>query len=76
MTTENLSTLKINKLTQAQYERELEAGNIKDNELYLTLDEGFGGLPEFSTANNDEFLRIINGVPTWSAVPNAEDHSF
>ena len=38
--TENLSTLKINKMTQAQYERELEAGRIDPNGLYLTPDEG------------------------------------
>lgn len=36
MITENVSTLKINKLTQEQYDRELAAGNIKDNEIYLT----------------------------------------
>lgn len=39
MITENLSTLKIHKLTQAQYNRELEAGNIDENALYLTPDE-------------------------------------
>ena len=36
MITENVSTLKINRMTQAQYERELAAGNIKDDEIYLT----------------------------------------
>ena len=36
MITENLSTLKIHKLTQAQYERELNAGNIDETALYLT----------------------------------------
>ena len=36
MKTENLSTLKINKLTQAQYNRELDAGRIDENALYLT----------------------------------------
>lgn len=39
MKTENLSTLKIHKLTQAQYERELEAGRIDASALYLTPDE-------------------------------------
>jgi hypothetical protein len=34
--TENLSTLKIHKLTQAQYERELEAGRIDPSAMYLT----------------------------------------
>jgi hypothetical protein len=39
MITENLSTLKIHKLTQTQYDRELEAGNIDATALYLTPDE-------------------------------------
>lgn len=36
MITENLPALKIHKLTQAQYDRELAAGNIDENALYLT----------------------------------------
>ena len=39
MITENLSTLKIHKLTQAQYDRELASGNIDENALYLTPEE-------------------------------------
>lgn len=39
MITANLSTLKIHKLTQAQYDRALAAGNIDENALYLTPDE-------------------------------------
>lgn len=39
MVTENLSTLKIHKLTQAQYDRELTNGTIDENALYLTPDE-------------------------------------
>ena len=39
MNTQNISTLKIHKLTQAQYERELEAGRIDENAIYLTPDE-------------------------------------
>lgn len=39
MIIENLSTLKIHKLTQAQYDRELAAGNIDENALYLTPEE-------------------------------------
>ena len=39
MKTENISTLKIHKLTQAQYDRELAAGNIDETALYLTPDE-------------------------------------
>lgn len=36
MITENLSTLKIHKLTQKQYDRELAAGRIDDTAIYLT----------------------------------------
>lgn len=36
MITENVSTLKIHKLTQTQYDRELEAGNLEENAIYLT----------------------------------------
>lgn len=39
MQTQNVSTLKIHKLTQAQYDREAAAGNIDENALYLTPDE-------------------------------------
>lgn len=39
MITENLPTLKIHKLTQEQYERELANGNIDETALYLTPEE-------------------------------------
>lgn len=38
MDTKNLETLKIHRLTQEQYNRELAAGNIDENALYLTPD--------------------------------------
>ena len=39
MITEKVSTLKIHKLTQAQYERELAAGRLDEKAIYLTPDE-------------------------------------
>ncbi len=39
MITENLSTLKIHKLTQEQYDRELATGNLDDKAIYLTPDD-------------------------------------
>ena len=39
MQTNNLSTLKIHKLSRAQYDREKAAGNIDDTALYLTPDD-------------------------------------
>lgn len=56
MVTENLSTLKIHKLTQAQYDRELAAGNIDENALYLTPDEVIN-LNEYATKAELEALR-------------------
>lgn len=63
MITENLSTLKIHKLTQEQYERELAAGNIDPNALYLTPDEA-ENLSEYVTIDqlNDSIDAI--SVPT------------
>ena len=39
MIIENLSALKINKLTQEQYNREYDAGHIDETALYLVPDE-------------------------------------
>lgn len=39
MITENLPILKINKLSQKQYDRESVAGNLNENEIYLTPDK-------------------------------------
>jgi hypothetical protein len=62
--TENLSTLKIHKLTKAQYDRELAAGNIDANALYLTPDDG--GLPAVTTADNGKVLMVVDGA--WKLV--------
>ena len=39
MKTENLSTLKIHKLSQEQYDREHAAGRLDESAMYLTPDE-------------------------------------
>jgi hypothetical protein len=52
MKTENLSTLKIHKLTQAQYVRELEAGNLDKTALYLTPEEQTDCIVEQTTQQN------------------------
>lgn len=57
MNIENLSTLKIHKLTQAQYSRELEAGNIDPSALYLTPDENDSNI----YVQNDEPIDAENG---------------
>lgn len=52
MKTENVSTLKIHKLTQAQYERIIAAGNIDENALYLT--------PYDAAEQNEELITIAD----------------
>ena len=57
MITENLSTLKIHKLTQEQYDRELASGRIDENALYLTPDEaidlsGYATLEDLKNKSN------------------------
>jgi hypothetical protein len=55
--TENLSTLKIHKLTQEQYDREREAGRLDANALYLTPDEE-ADLSGYIIAEDGESLLI------------------
>ena len=47
MITENLSTLKIHKLTDEQYERELKAGRIDENAIYVTPEVAGGDMKAF-----------------------------
>ena len=42
----------------------------------LTEDDTISALPEYSDDNDGQFLRIIDGEPTWSTVPNAEEATF
>ena len=64
MTTENLSTLKIHKLSQEQYDRELAAGRIDENAIYLTPDEdydidleGYATIDQLNEKENKIFKR-------------------
>ena len=52
MLTENLSTLKINRLTQEQYDAALTNGSINANELYLT--------PDDNELDTSAFLRVTD----------------
>ena len=33
-------------------------------------------IPAASASDNGKFLRVVNGVATWTKVPNAEEASF
>ena len=65
MKTENLSTLKIHKLSQMQFDRELAAGNIDETAMYLIPDEE-PTLPAVTDEDNGKLLQVVGGV--WSAV--------
>ena len=71
MDIKNLNSLDIHKMSQAQYEREVLAGTLDENALYLIPDVG---VPTNGTEG--QFLRIVNGIMAWSTVPNAEDNTF
>ena len=70
MITNNLSTLKIHKLSQEQYNRELAAGTLDANALYLTPNEGG------SESGGEVSLEALKNLPnlyTWkkySSNPN------
>lgn len=48
------------------------------NELNEKVGQGgsSGGVPTCDTSNNGQFLMVVNGVPTWAIVPNAEGVGF
>ena len=35
-----------------------------------------GGVPTYAGATEGAFLRVVEGVPAWSVVPNAEEARF
>lgn len=71
METRDISTLKINKLSKEQYERELAAGNIDENALYLTPDEEID-LSGYATIANGQYAVTASssdGVAYTATVP-------
>ena len=64
MKTENVSTLKIHNLTQEQYEREAIAGNIKENELYLTP------VPDIDLNPTENSNNLITSGAVFNALKN------
>lgn len=61
MITENVSTLKIHKLTQEQYNRELENGTLEETSMYLTPEiEKIGELSDLKTSAKNTIVDAIN----------------
>ena len=69
MKTTDLSTLKIHKLSQSQYERELSAGRIDEYALYLTPDEepnlsNYATKDEIPIMYQDVIMKMVKSIPT------------
>jgi hypothetical protein len=84
--TENLSTLKIHKLTQEQYDRAAEAGILDESALYLTPDEEInfpvdsvnGKTGDVVLSASDVGARPNTWMPTASdvgAAPSSHNHA-
>lgn len=71
MITENLSTLKIHKLTQAQYDRELAAGRIDVNAMYLTPDEKVDLSIYATTSELEALQRLVGDTKVSTQISNA-----
>ena len=74
MITENLPILKIHKLTQAQYDRELEAGRIDETAIYLTPDDESvdSKIATHDTAADahSDLRSKLDAIPNWAKAAN------
>lgn len=73
MLTENLSTLKIHKLTQEQYDAALVAGKIDDNSIYLTPDEDEIDLSLYATIEQLDSKADLEHVHSVNDVDGLQD---
>ena len=53
-----------------------EFGRQDANNIYGTVPVANGGVPSATTDDNGKFLRVVDGVATWSTVINAEEVSY
>ena len=78
MKTENVSTLKIHKLSQEQYDRELAAGRLEDDAIYMTPGEEIDLSPyatitqmnnKANKTHNHDASNITSGTFTHNRIP-------
>ena len=50
--------------------------NPVQNKAVYTAINNIKGVPSCTTSNNGQFLRVVNGVATWSTISSAEGASF
>ena len=71
MITENLSTLKIHKLTQAQYDNAVSSGAVNENELYLTPYEEIDLTPYATIEQLNDLDSKVGSEPVSTQINNA-----
>lgn len=71
MITENLSTLKIHKLTQAQYDNAVSSGAVNENELYLTPYEEIDLTPYATIEQLNDLDSKVGTEPVSTQINNA-----
>ena len=54
---------------------DITSGTLSTDRL-PTIPVAKGGVPSYTTDNNEQFLRVVDGVAAWDSVPNAEDNTF
>ena len=78
METTNLLTLQIHKLTQDQYDRAVENGNIDENALYLTPEEIIQSDYEQNNSLEEDYIKnrpfySTNNILEWDGNPEGLD---
>lgn len=71
-------TVHVNKLTLS-YVKRIDREYIPKpyaTDIYGTVPVANGGVPVCTTANNGQFLRVIDGIPTWTTIANAEGGTY
>ena len=82
MITQNVSTLKIHKLTKEQYDRELAAGRIDPNALYFTTTDEEGNYLDMNPGIEYITEEKYNGKPVYTmlvdcgAMPNTTSKRY
>lgn len=68
-----------NKITKVS-ELENDSGYLTEHQdisdIVDAINEIDERIPTCDATNNGQFLRVVNGVATWTTIPNAEDNTF
>ena len=73
----DIDNLVINRVeSQEVFNYMLSKNLINDDEFYLVQEEVRKELPDVTTDNNGDFLRVVDGIWTATKVLNAEGKSF